>query len=359
MRFRRTEHRTCRGGRAFFAPHRLLRQVLCCVAVAVAAAGLVVPVFWPGAPWARGFSTVTPVAQVIAFPVPVGIAAVVLGALLVVAAGLRRGGRLLTLTGAIALLVGALLAAFPAGVVRPTTSTAGKTGAVREVTVVTFNTQSQLAPHDLGRLLDAYDPDVVVLPETSARDAERAANGNGFHGAAFSTPLSGFTDAYHGRVAPTSVLVHARLGPAEAIAGPPTTFGTVTVRFDDPTLPTVMGVHTAPPLPGLVDDWKNDLARVVDATDTHAGALIVAGDFNATLRHGAIARRQHLVDSAQLCDRAPEGTWPNRFPPLLRSQIDHVFISPDLHAQGCEVVDVGTSDHAAYVTTVTGTTSLK
>lgn len=322
-----------------------------CVAILV-----VVPVVFPQVSWGRHLSTVIPVAQIVAFPGPLGVAVMVLGAVLVLVAALRRWARFLVAVGLVLLLVGVLFVVFPAGVCRPAAPMVGEGKVVRELTVVTFNTQAKLVPGDLSRLLNAYDPDIVVLPETSTHQAESAAHHSGFPGVVFGTPVEGFTARYHGGVAPTSVLVHARLGRAEVVSGPPTTLGTVAVRFEDSTIPTVVGVHTAPPLPGLMSDWKNDLARVIDFSDSFEGPLVVAGDFNATLRHGAMTQRKNMVDSAQLCHGVPEGTWPTSFPRFLRSQIDHVFVSPDVHASGCEVVDVGASDHAAYVTTVAGVT---
>ncbi|QWW19521.1 hypothetical protein I6B53_10675 [Schaalia sp. 19OD2882] len=52
-----------------------------------------------------------------------------------------------------------------------------------------------------------------------------------------------------------------------------TTFGTVTLAFEDAPVPTPVAVHTMPPLPGK-PVWKADVQRVVDFAAAHDGPQV-------------------------------------------------------------------------------------
>ncbi|MGJ3507136.1 endonuclease/exonuclease/phosphatase family protein [Enemella sp. A6] len=296
-----------------------------------------------------GLSVVTPFSQGLAFVHVAGMGLAGLSLIWAAIMLLRRGRRLTLVIAVTWLIAGLVPVLFPSGVLYPRANPDDV--ARTPLRIVTFNAASTLTGADLQQIIDTFAPDVMVLPETSSDEVERLLRGAGFRGKVFGTPDAGLPPSYTGQIEPTTVVVRAELGEAHLTAGPVTSFGTVALKFDDPKIPTVVAVHTAPPLPALVGEWRGDLDRVTAFAEGFGGPVIIAGDFNATLRHGPLARRTKLVDSAQQCGREV-GTWHTRFPGFMRSPIDHVFITPDLDAQDCRVADIGRSDHAAYVTTV-------
>lgn len=329
-----------------------------------------VVVLAPGSAPGQWLGTRIPAAQALAFPGVFGASAVVLGlaALLLSAARARRvsarvsavvAGPAVTL-----MLLGVLLTAFPVGPpwsVGPA-GAVGNTGPMLRVTV--FNSLDTLTAADVDRLVTHLDPDVLVLPEASPDRVRRAVAGTGFAGGVHSATEAGFSAGRPAGVAPTTIAVHARLGAVAPGDPVPTTFGAVRLdpaspASEDPgphgVLPAILGVHTAPPVPRLMDAWRADLERlaVADADAVaDGGPLILAGDLNATLRHGPLAARTRLVDTAAQCPGSPEGTWPAERPAWLRTPIDHVLVTPDVEVVDCATLRVGASDHLAYAATL-------
>ncbi len=299
----------------------------------------------------RALSMVTPFAQLIAFSAILGCGAGLFGLVFLLSACIIKRGRRYPFTIGLAwLIAGICFVLFPAGMTLPPPETSPVNA--QTITVATFNSGSALTSTDIDTLVRSYAPNVIVLPETSGPELDDAVAGSGFHGSVYTVPDDGFPSTYTGDIDPTSVLVSTQLGPAQVIDGPMTSFGTVAIRFSDPSLPIVIGLHTAPPLPSIVHEWRSDLDRVIAFGEHSNTPLILAGDFNATLRHGPMATRTRLIDTAQQCGRFPQGTWPTAFPREFRSQIDHVMLSPNMVAHTCAVVDIGQSDHAAYIATI-------
>lgn len=197
------------------------------------------------------------------------------------------------------------------------------------LTVVSFNTQDSFSAGDLRLLVDTHDPDLLVLPETT-----------------LSGPPEGYaqvqSESREG-VAPTVLLVHSRLGDFTEVTATEVTWGAAAVELSDGTV--LAGVHPSPPVPGQMAAWRRDLRRVEDWARDH-DRLILAGDFNATLRHGPMAAL-NLVHG-DWCG----GTWPVPVPPPLASPIDHVLVSPDLGAGECGTQRVGSSDHRVLIARV-------
>lgn len=263
-------------------------------------------VLLPGVAPVRWLSQLPGIAHAVAFPVLSALLLLVLGMVL------RQAGWA---------LAGLALLLLPQG--WPALSDGG------ELTVVSFNTQDSLSGVELDGLIDAYDPDLLVLPE-----------------ARVTQPLEGYTQAQSpgsAGVAPTVLLVHSRLGPVTEVDAPDVTWGAVAVELGDGTV--LAGVHPSPPVPGQMGSWRRDLAHIEEWVRDH-DRLILAGDFNATLRHGPMA----ALDLVQ-GDRCG-GTWPAAVPPPLASPIDHVLVSPDIGAGECTTQRVGDSDHRAVIARV-------
>ncbi|MGL5405321.1 MAG: endonuclease/exonuclease/phosphatase family protein [Propionibacteriaceae bacterium] len=219
--------------------------------------------------------------------------------------------------------------------------------------VVTFNSQNTFSRSDLLSLMEKYDPDIIILPESLVYNIKNFISGTPFENRVFDTPSEGLVTYIGGNIAPTTVLVHQRQGDYHYGTAVPTTFGTVSLVSDLATKPQIIGVHTAPPLPALMQYWREDLARIFSNIDKREQPpTILAGDFNATLRHGPLAQRNYLIDAAEQCQIPDQGTWPADGLWGARTAIDHIFVTPDIAVTECVITSLGEADHRALVVTL-------
>lgn len=329
----------------------LMAWVLTSLLVASLLVGVIV-VFAPGATLGQWFSTRLGPAQALAFPVPAGIGLGCL-ALLVLTAGqaVQAAGRLWAHAVAASLAVlGLGLLAFPQAPPWTATPSPATGNSGRHLRVAVFNSLDTLTAVDVQHIINTADPDVLVLPEASPDRVAQAMAGTAFTGGIHEGLDAGFSEGRPPWGAPTVIAVHPRAGTYRSLVPTPTTYGAV--RLEPTTAngaPTIIGVHTAPPLPLMMDSWRSDLQRLgyIDQTAS-PGPMILAGDLNATLRHGPLAATVHLTDTAQHCPTTTGGTWPSSAPAWLRSPIDHVLVTPDVEVLSCAVLEVGASDHLAY-----------
>lgn len=326
-----------------------LHVLLCSAVVALVA--------FPASAPARALSTRLVVAQAVAFPLPLGVGAAVLGFLLVSPIYLasrrraqrsrgfgRRAAGVIALASLVALAASAWSTWNPASDDARWSASPGSPAAPgRELRVVTFNSLGAMTSDDLKHLVEVWDPDVVVVPEAPAM-AEVVA-GSDFH--AYEAPAQGFSTSQRMGAGPTVVLVRSRVGAVTPAAAPATAMGSVGLGL--PGGLRLVGVHTAPPVLGLMDLWHADLDRVA-GLDAAGERVVVAGDLNATLRHEPLARLQHLQDAASECGGAERGTWPADGIAGLRAPIDHVLVGGGIQVKACRTERVGSSDHLALMT---------
>ena len=335
------------------APNAFLLHKAFHIAMIGLACGCCFVALFPGTWVAQKVSTTAFFAQMLAFPIPLGIGILCAAFFALILCKVKARGTLASSSCTAWALAALAFLLFPDGL--PTSTKASLPEPTHRVlSVVTFNAAATLTPAGFQELISAYHPDVVILPETSEYEARRALAGTDFAGTLFTTPNEGFGEAYNGLIAPTTVVVSEKLGPARPATGPATSFGTVSIEFDRPGLPTIIGIHTAPPLPGLMSDWKEDLARVVAFGESSQKPVLIAGDFNATLRHGALARRTQLTDAQQWCSSRSSGTWNSQFPKILQTPIDHILLSPGLRAESCSTKKISGSDHLALYAEIVG-----
>ncbi|MGW0698255.1 endonuclease/exonuclease/phosphatase family protein [Streptomyces sp. NPDC002867] len=111
--------------------------------------------------------------------------------------------------------------------------------------------------------------------------------------------------------------------------------------------------HPLPPVPGVVTDWRGELARLRDRAAAAADRpSIVAGDFNATQDHAAfrdLLEAGGLRDSARLAGASRTPSWPAALPRPLGAQIDHVLVSEDFSVRSARFLDLGATDHRALL----------
>ncbi|QIQ03721.1 endonuclease/exonuclease/phosphatase family protein [Streptomyces liangshanensis] len=111
--------------------------------------------------------------------------------------------------------------------------------------------------------------------------------------------------------------------------------------------------HPLPPVPGGVDDWREELGRVrAYAAGHREGPVILAGDFNATRDHAAfrdVLDAGGLLDSAALGGAGRTPSWPSAAPRPLGAQIDHVLVSDDFSVRDARFLDLADTDHRSLL----------
>ncbi|WP_127125261.1 endonuclease/exonuclease/phosphatase family protein [Georgenia sp. SYP-B2076] len=332
------------------------------VVVLGAAAALTVNPEWLGRlrpDWA-GLTMTYPVSQAIAVrPLLVGIFAVValvlLGVGLLGAVRLGRGGPALAL-GTIFLLVAGGHAWIPwdRGLDNPGRLSADDgvraagsgTGAI---TVLAYNTLGgRTGAEDIAALADENGVDVMMLAETSRATADRVAELRAADGETFQV-----FDAEAGRpgIGSTALLVATTLGEYVQTSAPRTTEGSVRAEPASGVGPVLVAVHPRAPVESLTRDWRRDLGEVTAlCRGRGTDGLILAGDFNATLDHAAMADLGRCADAAVAAGAGGVSTWPVRAPEWLGTTIDHVLVDPRRYrATQAAVVERGDSDHRALL----------
>ncbi|PRQ11919.1 hypothetical protein C1Y63_03425 [Corynebacterium sp. 13CS0277] len=225
------------------------------------------------------------------------------------------------------------------------------------VTVAAFNTFAELRAEDLAEIFGTQGADVAVLPEwrvdgeygehTRALLAEAGLNPENFHLAQSTQPDPSW-------IWPVSLVWRADGACGDAIVVEPaeqTTFGTVELQATG-QCPRILGLHTMAPV-GDRQLWQEDLHRISRLAGHNGGTpVVILGDFNATLRHGPLARLEGFADALDAAPLLQRGTWTTRLGALLRTSIDHVLVSDDLAVVDTRVHDPVASDHTIVVTTL-------
>ncbi|MEU7992572.1 endonuclease/exonuclease/phosphatase family protein [Rothia amarae] len=344
-------------GSRFVKKHRsrqrktLIRVLLWLITAAVA-----VVVLCPGLGFSRWMSVRLGFAQVLAFSRIAGLVLLVMVACIVLAQiCIRRpedNSKKLT-WGFIFLLVwaglGVYLVAFPQG-------TSGQVAAAdmvstRTLKIVSFNSQDTVNAENLRHLDDAFHADVYVFPEGGVSTVSTATQGAGLTGTLFEPRTQDFDGLYSEAVAPTTIFVRSSAGNFEQKPGISLSFGSVRLQSKTANPLTILGVHTAPPLPALMSNWRNDLGLVgeFDRQINDTQSTIVVGDFNATMRHGEMADLENLHDAAQLA-RQERGTWPTSWPSAASAPIDHILVSSGISVERFETIVLDNGDHRAIFT---------
>lgn len=220
------------------------------------------------------------------------------------------------------------------------------------VTVLEYNTEGgATTPAQIARLAADAGADVIALPETTGRMAEKVAADPAVADRGYQV-FAHREQPYEG--AETSLLVAASMGQYRMLDTPSVGLGAVRVVPVVSGGPTLAAVHTTPPTSDFgYDTWTRTVAAAAAlATPTAAdgGSAIVAGDFNATLDHQPLHDLGGAVDAARAAGAGAQGTWPSDWPALLGAPIDHVLFDPaDWSVAAAHTVQSGASDHRGLV----------
>lgn len=199
---------------------------------------------------------------------------------------------------------------------------------------------------DVAKIIRRHDAEVVALPEADesyrvALETALAGDYRGVSAQTGATAVSAVSALYHRSLGEVNAEVQV-LGsfPAWVLSGD----GLGDVRF--------VAVHAYPPLPLATDRWSGDLAEIAHLC-AKTGPVIIAGDFNATLDHGALRRGMAgCEDTAAQLGAGLHGTWPSSVPSWLGAQIDHVLYR-DLRPHAVDFAELPGTDHRAVASEFT------
>jgi endonuclease/exonuclease/phosphatase (EEP) superfamily protein YafD len=226
-----------------------------------------------------------------------------------------------------------------------------------ELRVLTANLQFGLASDALVDTVRRERPDLVFVQECDP-DCVRAL-----------TSALAATHPHHRAVeawgpAGSVILSRRPLSPA---AGVPAEMGQpgAVVEADGQRVRLQLA-HPAPPTPGRLASWREELdglrrwAREHVAGNDGGAAedtpVILAGDFNASRDHAAFRRLLGdgaLRDAAALAGAGRTSSWPVTGGPSPGVQIDHVLVSGRFAARHARFLELEGSDHRALLVTLT------
>ncbi len=309
-----------------------------------------------------GIERTFPLAQVIAFRLPLAAGFVAAAALALLIALIRPVRALALVTALIFLAAAGVNGAMV--LQRGTGTDALPEKTETSLRVMTWNTAgSATSAESIAQFAVGMKADVVTLPETTIDTGTRVAElmrdlGQPMwaHHAEYGEYGSTGWDATS-----TTVLIRPELGDYSVIESSldgSSNTSTVPSAVAMPVSgngPIIVAAHAVAPRRDYMTEWRSDLQWLADqcATDD----VILAGDFNATLDHmtglgvdgGTLGRCR---DATSASGNGGIGTWPTDVPALLGAPIDHVMVTPDWTVTGSVVMrtlDGSGSDHRPIV----------
>lgn len=189
--------------------------------------------------------------------------------------------------------------------------------------------------------IQTHDPDLVLFQEFTPRSASASAKLRQHYPFRIEVPR---TDAFGMAVFSKYPLSETKVLESTE-ANIPLIVATVTI---DGKPIKLINVHTTPPLnQNYLQTWKGIFADVHAQLSQTEGAIVIAGDFNATQfskQHRSLLsaglESAHEAVGMGLSSTFPNGTLP--IPPI---RLDHMFLSPELHCQSLVHGRTTSSDH--------------
>lgn len=229
--------------------------------------------------------------------------------------------------------------------------------APENIVIFSWNTMGAKAGADViaKAAMDA-DADVVSLPETTAEVGAAVAATMAQAGKPMTTLSRKFDDVY--KAHSTVVLISTALGAYrldETVGDTGTSPSLVAVPTNSAS-PVIVAAHAMAPESGKLEQWRADLNWLADRCKQPN--VIMAGDFNASIDNVSglgPAPMGNCGDVALKLGGASIGSWPSALPPLLGTQIDHVFYSAEWKPVGFRVITTqptAASDHRPVIATL-------
>lgn len=226
--------------------------------------------------------------------------------------------------------------------------------------LVTWNVANQIEVQHIERIFSHFNADIAIFPELATNIREEQGNQQiqllfqqvGLSISNYDIFTSPPTDS---GIAPVTVIVKKSYGfYTKAETFHTTRFGTIVLHSRKQNLPDIIALHTAPPLPGLMEVWEQDLNIIHNQLASKYPKAIIAGDFNATMHHGALAKISSHRDALNVLPPFERGTWSSQIPKLFNATIDHILLPKNqYYVKDLDIVSFQNSDHRCIFTEIT------
>lgn len=221
----------------------------------------------------------------------------------------------------------------------------------RTIKLVEWNVADNINEKNIQDIFGEFDADIAVFPElegyekgdkTNRRLVDLFEKAN----VDFKKYEVYISEPTEGSIAPVTVVIKKTFGNYNIYKETPMTrFGTVYLSSTSKNNPPIIGVHTAPPLPGLMSMWKRDLDLIADISKNNPDSIII-GDFNATMKHGSLNEIRRHIDVLEYAPKFNSGTWNINIPSIFRTRIDHILIPNNKYGvKNVEIKKYTNSDH--------------
>ena len=163
----------------------------------------------------------------------------------------------------------------------------------KTIKLVEWNVTNNINKSNIQEIFGEFDADIAVFPELKKKkkgdksnkrlaDLFKKANID------FDKYEAYISEPSEGNISPVTVVIKKDFGEYSIYKETPMTrSGTVYLSSKDKTKPPIIGLHTAPPLIGLMSIWERDLNLIADISCDNKESIII-GDFNATMKHGCL-----------------------------------------------------------------------
>lgn len=310
--------------------------------------------FFPSSNLNIWLSTKPILAQVYAFPLTTATIASILSFVFFSLSFYKRNKQICFYSG-ILLLLSFILLLF--GTDKTLSSASNKTKTLK---LVTWNVANQIDAQHIERIFSHFNADIAIFPELATNIREEKGNQQiqllfqqvGLSISSYDIFTSPPTDS---GIAPVTVIVKKSYDfYTKAETFHTTRFGTIILHSRKQNLPDIIALHTAPPLPGLMEVWKQDLNVIHNQLASKYPKAIIAGDFNATMRHGALAKISSHRDALNVLPPFERGTWNSQSPKLFNATIDHILLPKNhYYVKDLDIVSFQNSDHRCIFTEIT------
>ena len=219
--------------------------------------------FFPSSNLNIWLSTKPILAQIYAFPLATATTASLLSFLYFSLSFYKKKKQILFYSG-IFLLVSLTLLVF--GTDKTASVTSNNTNTLK---LVTWNVANQLEAEHLKQIFSSFNTDIAIFPELDSNAQEGQENQKikilfqqaGLSIEDYDVFTSPPTDS---GIAPVTVIIKKSYGfYTKAETFHTTRFGTIVLHSRKQNLPDIIALHTAPPLPGLMEVWKQDLQVIL------------------------------------------------------------------------------------------------
>ena len=228
----------------------------------------------------------------------------------------------------------------------------------RTIKLVEWNVADNINETNIRDIFGEFNPDIAVFPELGGYEKGDTSNRRLLDlfkkaGVDFEKYEVYVSEPTEGRIAPVTIVIKRAFASYNIYKKTPMTrFGTVYLSPTTKGNPSIIGLHTAPPLLGLMRIWQNDLDFISDLSKQNKDSMII-GDFNATMKHGGLNNIKTHVDVLEDAPKFNSGTWNINIPSPFRTRIDHILIPKNKYrVKSIELMAYSNSDHLCVFTEI-------